>query len=87
MKKNFFKIRETHKVPYEIRMKTNFFTRQAIAKILFVLHSNYTGNTPYRVWFDLDNSLTRWKSSIFKIRFSLKSQNSVWNTKFFLHKL
>ena len=43
------------------------FPRQAIAKILFVLDSKYTGDTPYRVWFDLDNSLTRWKRPIFKM--------------------
>ena len=28
-------------------------------EILFVLDSIYTGDTPYQVWFDLDNSLTR----------------------------
>ena len=32
---------------------TNFFPRQATPKILFVLHSNYIGDTPCRVWFDL----------------------------------
>ena len=37
----------------------NFFPRQAIAKILFVLDSRYTGDTPYRFWFHLDNYLTR----------------------------
>ena len=45
---------------------TNFFPRQAIPKILFVLPSTYPGDTPYRVWFDLNNSLTRWKRPIFK---------------------
>ena len=48
--------------------KPNFLTKQATAKIYFVLHSTYTGNTPYRVWFDFNNSLTRWKRPIFKIR-------------------
>ena len=47
--------------------KPYFFARQANPKILFVLRSNYAGDTPCRVWFDLDNSLTRWKRPIFKI--------------------
>ena len=46
-------------------MKTNFFPKQAKPKIFFALHSHYTGDTPYRVWFDLDNSLTRWKKNFF----------------------
>ena len=29
------------------------FPAQAIAKNLFVLHSRYTWNTPYRLWFSL----------------------------------
>ena len=62
---------------------TNFFSRQAIPKILFVLHSRYPWDTPYRVWFDLDNSLTRWKRPIFEIIYSKKSQISVWNANFF----
>ena len=37
----------------------NLWARQAIAKISFVLHSTYTGDTPHRVWFDLNNSLIR----------------------------
>ena len=63
--------------------KTNFFPRQAIPNILFVLHSTYTRDTPCRVWFDLNNSLTRWKKPIFKINYSRNSQNSVWKTNFF----
>ena len=62
---------------------TNFFSRQAIPKILFVLHSRYPWDTPYRVWFDLDNSLTRWKRPIFEIIYSKKSQISVWKANFF----
>ena len=64
--------------------KPNFFPKKAKPKILFALHSHYTGDTPYRVWFDLDNSLTRWKRIIFKIlknsqfakfaKFSMKTQ-------------
>ena len=62
---------------------TNFFPRQAIPKILFVLHSRYHWDTPCRVWSDLDNSLTQWNRPIFKIRYLRNSQISVWNTNFF----
>ena len=62
---------------------TNFFPRQAIPKILFVLHSWYHWDTPCRVWSDLDNSLTQWNRPIFKIRYLRNSQISVWNTNFF----
>ena len=44
----------------------NFFPRQAIPKILFVLCSKYIGDTTYQVWFDLNNSVTRRKRPIFK---------------------
>ena len=47
--------------------KINFFQGQAIPKTLFVLQSNYPCDTRYRVWLDLDNSLTRRKRPIFKI--------------------
>ena len=63
--------------------KTNFFPRQAIAKIPFGLQSIYAWDTPYRVWFDLNNSLTRRKRPIFKIRYLRNSQISVWKTNFF----
>ena len=68
LKKNFFKnsqkfaIREIRKIPYE----TQLFPKHALP-IFLALHSHYTGDTPYRVWFDLGNSLTRWKRIIFKI--------------------
>ena len=52
-------------------------------KQLFALQAHYTGDTPHRVWLDLDNSLTRWKRPIFKIPFSQNSRNSVWNSNFF----
>ena len=60
-----------------------FFPRQAKPKILFALYSHYTGDTPYRLCFDLDNSLTRWERPIFKIPFSRNLKSSVWKTKFF----
>ena len=64
-------------------MKTHFFPRQAIPKNFFALHSHYAGDTAYRVWFDLDNFLTRWKRTIFKIPFSRNSKSSVWKPNFF----
>ena len=66
---------------------TNFFSRQAIPKLLFVLHSRYPWDTPYQVWFNLDNSLTRRNFYIFEIRISEKVDISDWNTNFFLGKL
>ena len=45
--------------------KPNLFPRQAMPKILFALHSHYAGDTPYRVWSDLDNSLTLRKKKYF----------------------
>ena len=63
--------------------KTNFFPRQAIPKILSVLDFKFPWDTPYRPWFDLNNSLTRWKWAIFKIRYLRNSQISVWKTNFF----
>ena len=60
-------------------MKTQHFSKASYTKKLFVLHSTYTGNTTYRVWFDLNNSLTRWKRPIFKIRYLRNSKISVWN--------
>ena len=66
--------------------KANFFPRQAIAKILFVLQFRYPWDTPYQVWFNLDNSLTRRNFYIFENRTSEKVDNSDWNTNFFLGK-
>ena len=84
-KKNYFQnlqefaIREIRKIPYE----NPFFPRQALP-FFFALHSHQTGDAPYRVWFDLDNSLTRWKRPFFKILFFLRnSKSSVCNTNFF----
>ena len=45
--------------------KPNFFLG-ALYQKLFALQAHYTGDTPYRVWFDLDNSLTRRKKPIFR---------------------
>ena len=89
IKKNYFlnsqkfALREIRKIPYENPI---FFPRQAIPNTLFALHCHYTGDIQYRVWFDLDNSLTRWKKEIFlklaKICNSRNSQNSVWKPIF-----
>ena len=57
----------------KFRMKTQLFPGHALPNFLFALRSHYTGATPYRIWFDLDNSLTRWKIPIFKISFSQNS--------------
>ena len=81
-KRPIFKIRYLRNSQISVR-KTNFFPRKAIPKILFVLQSNYPWDTRYRVWLDLDNSLTRRKRPIFKIPYSRNSQISVWNTNFF----
>ena len=59
-----FLFREVQKVPYEI---LTFFLGK-LCQNFFALHSLYTVDTPYWVGFDLDNSLTRWKRTIFKIR-------------------
>ena len=63
--------------------KHKFFPKQSIPKHLSALHSHYTGGTPFRVWFDFDNSLTRWKRPIFKIPFSRNSKSSIWKPNFF----
>ena len=69
---NTMKKKPIFKIPFSRNSKSsewkpNFFPRQAIPKILSDLHPHYTGDTQYRVWFDLDNSLTRCKRIIFKI--------------------
>ena len=65
MKKTFFKFlfREIQKISYEILT----FFRTRYTKNFFALHSHYTGDTPHRIWFDLDHSLTRWKRPFLKI--------------------
>ena len=84
-KRPIFKIRYSRNSQISV-WKPNFFPRQAIPKIPSVLDSRYTWNTPYRVWFDLDNSMTRRKRPIFKIRYSRNSQISVWKPNFFPRK-
>ena len=49
--------------------KIIFFPRQAIPKFRFALHSHYTGDTPYRVSFDVDNSLPDEKDLFLKFIF------------------
>ena len=66
----------------KFRMKNYFFLAKLYQQLL-ALHCHYIGDNPYRVWFDLDNSLTRWKKPIFKIPFSRNSQNSVRKPTFF----
>ena len=82
MKKPIFKIPFSRNSKTSV-WKTKFFPRQAKPKILFALLFHCTGDTAYRVWFHLDNSLTRWKRPIFKIPFSWNSKSFVWKPKFF----
>ena len=63
--------------------KTNFFPRQAMAKLFCVLDFRYKGDTPYRVRFDLGNCSIRWKTPIFKFRYSRNLQIFVRKTHFF----
>ena len=68
-------------------MKTNFFPRQALAKILFVLQPRYPWYTPFPVWFNLDKSLTRWKRPILKFVICEFRKFPYENLTLFLHKL
>ena len=81
-KRPMFKIRYFRDSQISV-WKPNFFPSQAIPKILFVLQSSYPWDTWYRVWFTLDNSLTRRKRPNFKIRYLQNSQTSVWKPNFF----
>ena len=76
-----FAIREIRKISYE----NPFFSQASYTNNFLALHCHYTGDTQYRVWFDLDNSLTRWRTFLkfSKICNSRNSQNSVSKTFFF----
>ena len=82
VKKTYFKIPFSQNSKSFV-WKPNFFRSPAIQKLLFALHFHYTGDTPCRVWLDLDTSLTRWQRPIFKIPFSQNSKSSLWNSNFF----
>ena len=56
IKKTYFWIIFLKKL--QVSMRKPNFLRQAISKNPDVLHSRYTWDTPYRVWFTLDNSMT-----------------------------
>ena len=76
-----FIIREIRKFPYE---KLTFFLDKLYQNSFFsVFYFRYPWYTPKPVWFDFDNSLTRWKRLIFKIRYSRNSHISVWKSNFF----
>ena len=66
--------------------KPNLFPNQAKPKKLFALYSHCTGDTPYRVWFDLDNSLTRWKNLFLKVLFREIQKVPYEKPNFFLGK-
>ena len=63
-------------------MKHELFSRNVRRTIFFFSESTYPGDTPYQVWFDLNNFLTRLKRAILKFLFR-ENQSSVWNIKFF----
>ena len=86
MKMNYFQNSFFAKTKSSV-WNTDFFPRQFIPKILFAFHFHYTGDTPYRFWFDLKTSLTRWKRPIFKIPFSRNSKVPYEILTFFLGKL
>ena len=75
---------EIRKLTYE---KITFFPRQAMPKILCVLQSSYPWDTRYRVWFDLNNSLTRPKHYISKLNIWNNSKFPYEKLTFFLVKL
>ena len=58
-----FANREIRKVPYE---NLNFFLGKLYQKTLFVLHSNYNGDIPCRLWFDLNNFLSQWERPFYQ---------------------
>ena len=84
-KRPIFKIRYSRNSQISVR-KPNFFPRKAITKIPSVLDSKHPWYTQYPVWLTLDNSLTRRKRPIFKIRYSRNSQISVRKPNFFPRK-
>ena len=71
MKKIFCKILKNS--PFakfaKFRMKNHFFLGKLNQYFLLytVITLHYTGDTQCRVWFDLGNSLTRWKTTFCKI--------------------
>ena len=58
IKKTHFKNYLFEKIA-NFRTKNYFFPRRSIQQILSALHSLYTGDYLYQVWFTLNNSLTR----------------------------
>ena len=59
---------------YNSVWKTKILPRQAIAKILFLLPSTYTGDTSYQELFNLNNFLNQSKIARLKIRYSRTSK-------------
>ena len=66
------------------------FSQASYTNNFLALHCHYTGDTQYRVWFDLGNSLTWWKTTVFKIlknsQFAIFAKFRMKN-HFFLGKL
>ena len=61
---------------------TNFFSMKIRRTIFFVSESNYPEDTPYQVWFTLNNSLNRQNFYFFENKKGEKVNISDWNTNF-----
>ena len=60
--------------------------KKELANTLFALHSTYTEDTTYHVWFTSDSSMTQWKLSknrFFKFIDRNKHNSLVWKPNFF----
>ena len=69
MKKIYFWISLIAKFA-KFRMKISFFSQASYNKILFVLHSDYNGDIPYRLWLDLNNFLSQWERPFYQNTYS-----------------
>ena len=57
-----FAYSEIRKVPYE---NLTFFLGNLYQKTFLFFNSDYNGDIPYRIRFDMNNSLNRWKKTNF----------------------
>ena len=53
---------EIRKVPYE---NLTFFLGNLYQRTLLFFNSGYNGDIPYRIWYDMNNSLNRWRKTNF----------------------
>ena len=68
-------------------MKTQLFSQASYTNKFFASDSHYTGDTPHRVWFDLDSSLIRRKRPFLKFLLREVQKISYEILTFFLGKL